>query len=445
MFDMSYADIIIALLHGSALCIPSEDDRMGSLQEYIQRSKPTWANLTPTVARMLDPAASSSIEKLLLAGEMVKDSDTDRWLDAGVQVFNVYGPAENIIILAAGRITRGRAAKVGGGKNTRLWVANVEQDRLVPVGAIGELVVEGPQVAPGYLNNPERAKASFFEDLGYIPSLNCSTASPRRYYRTGDLMRQFADRSIEIIGRANNQVKISGQRVELNNIKAHINSKGVVVLLPKAGHVANRLTAILEHGPAPPNGDVDQLNLTHLDSEVAAELRARLEADVPSYMVPSVWLAAHKLPVTTSNKLDRKTLLATVQGFTQEFASELLPSSSEGGKEETANNVEFDDQQNLLRNACSHVPNLSPGQVNLSRSFFGLGGDSITAIQVASFIRTHTKKQLAVRNLLLCPSLLAAAAHIQDQPSSSTSAMVQQAAQSTGRQQIVSSGLSPMQ
>ncbi|GAW26235.1 putative non-ribosomal peptide synthetase [Rosellinia necatrix] len=97
-FDMSYADIITSLLYGSCLCIPSDDERMGGLQDYIQRVKPTWANLTPTVARMLDPAMSSSIKKLLLAGELVKESDVEGWIKAGVEVHNVYGPAENVIV-----------------------------------------------------------------------------------------------------------------------------------------------------------------------------------------------------------------------------------------------------------------------------------------------------------------------------------------------------------
>lgn len=97
-FDMSYADIITALLYGSCLCIPSDDDRMGGLQDYIQRARPTWANLTPTVARMLDPALSPSINKLLLAGELVKETDVEGWMKAGVEVYNVYGPAENVIV-----------------------------------------------------------------------------------------------------------------------------------------------------------------------------------------------------------------------------------------------------------------------------------------------------------------------------------------------------------
>ena len=140
---------------------------MGNLQEYIQRVKPTWMNLTPTVARMLSPEIlKSSVSKILLAGEMVKESDAIPWLDAGIEVYNVYGPAESVLICTVGRICRGKASDVGTGKNIYTWVADMEKRRLVPLGAIGELIVEGPQVAPGYLNDPVRTKKQLPHKLG---------------------------------------------------------------------------------------------------------------------------------------------------------------------------------------------------------------------------------------------------------------------------------------
>ncbi|KAI8628154.1 hypothetical protein F5Y19DRAFT_476558 [Xylariaceae sp. FL1651] len=407
-FDMSYADIITALLYGACLCIPSDDERMGSLQDYISRVKPTWANLTPTVARMLDPALSPSIEKLLLAGELVKETDVEGWIKAGVQVFNVYGPAENVLICTVGRISLGRAANVGSGKNTRTWVVDIEKRRLVPVGAIGELVLEGPQVAPGYLRDSERTKKSFLSDLEYIPSLGSLTSGTRRFYRTGDLVRQFPDGTLECMGRVDAQVKLGGQRVELSDIESNIDSCRAVLLLPKAGSLANRLTAVLQTQGAA--GSRPSSLLARLDPNMMMKVRSDLAERVPSYMVPSIWLGIDKLPASTSNKLDRKALQVKVEALSQEDLSLLTwaDNPTEGGS------VELDAQQVLLRDACSQVLNLPCEQVVMTQSFAGLGGDSITAMQVSSRIRRAGNKTLAVKYLLTCPSLLNAAAHMED-------------------------------
>lgn len=403
---------------------------MGDLEGYIATTRPTRVNLTPTVARLLNPAACQSITTLTLAGEMVRAADAGPWLDAGVAVLNAYGPAENAHLSAMGRIRPvGRpAGNVGTGVNTRLWVVAPDMSSLVPVGATGELVVEGPQVALGYIADEERTRASFLaeRDLPFIPGVS-GEQGPRRFYRTGDLARQFADGTLEVLGRMDGQVKISGQRVELSEIEAHIAGARAVVLFPTAGWLSRRLIAVIEPEDKA-NGhhlDVDHSSLQFSSPEpaVVVRLRSALEAQVPTYMVPSVWLETPRLPTSTSNKLDRKALLVAIEGLSQEAYAQLVAGRGQetGSRRDSpevadASHHELDASQALLRDVCSRVLNLSLDQINMTRSFAGLGGDSITAMQVASKIRATADKRLAVSRLLTCPSLLEVARHVQDLP-----------------------------
>ncbi|KAG4271864.1 hypothetical protein FPRO04_10596 [Fusarium proliferatum] len=126
MYSQSFCTVALCafLLKKSALTGP---------QEYISRTQPNWAALSPTVARVLDPTLSArSIRKLLLVGEMVRESDIAEWTDPGVQVYNVYGPAENNLIATAAKAIRGRASSLGTGINTHTWVVRCQEQATSP-------------------------------------------------------------------------------------------------------------------------------------------------------------------------------------------------------------------------------------------------------------------------------------------------------------------------
>lgn len=411
-FDMSYADIITALLHGSTLCIPSEDDRMGNLQDFIQRSRPTWANLTPTVARLLDPGVCRTIKKLLLAGELVKESDIAGWIDCGAEVYNVYGPAENVLILNFGRIFKGAAYNTTRPRNTRVWIAEMEKRRLLPVGAIGELISEGPQVADGYLNDPIRTAANFLLDVDFFPNPTPKQSCPRRFYRTGDLARQFADGSYEVIGRADSQVKVGGQRIELSDIEAHIKSCRAAVVLPKNGPLANRLTAILQTQRKP---DADDSYFTPLNSAFVEETRKKLSESLPPYMIPSYWLGIDKFPYSTSSKLDRKLLLNEVEILSQDQSMHLTQID---GDPQAHQAVFLNERQETFQEICGQVFNLPKERVIMTHSFTKLGGDSITAMQISSATRRLGLGFLSIKNLLTSKSILDVVDRISEQRSS---------------------------
>ncbi|KAH7173129.1 uncharacterized protein B0J16DRAFT_375847 [Fusarium flagelliforme] len=417
-FDVCMVDVFTALLHGGTLCIPSEEERMDGLEEYIARTRPNWAALTPTVARILDPAMCSSfLQKLLLVGEMVRESDIEGWVNSGVSVYNVYGPAENNLITTAAQVVKGRASSVGRGVNTRTWIADFESERLMPIGAVGELICEGPQLTPAYLNDPERTRSSFFDDLEWIPCPsiggNHEQSFSRRFYRSGDLVRYCADGSLQCVGRLDSQVKLGGQRVELSDIESHIQSHNAAVLVPRAGPLQDKLIAVLEGVSSTPQTrpTCSSSPFSRCDLVAVKEVIKTLRASLPSYMCPSVWISIGNLPSSASGKLDRKALITKFETLSQEEYLELvLDGDMEGEKESTHANI----RQQLLREVCSQVLNIPVGKIAMARSFAGHGGDSITAMQASSLIKRTQNLVVGVKDILTCPTLAEAASRIRD-------------------------------
>lgn len=200
---------------------------------------------------------------------------------------------------------------------------------------------------------------------------------------------------------------MGGQRVELSDIESHIEMTRSALLLPKVGPLANHLTAVLEVSLPE---DHDLSSFIPLDQETVAGVRLSLAKRVPSYMIPSMWLGIAKLPASTSNKLDRKSLLGRVEALSREN----LPRLRWDNASSEIKSPELDAQQTLLRDACSQALNLPFEQIAMGQSFLALGGDSITAMQVSSIIRRGGSKILAVRHLLTCPSLLHVAAQMEN-------------------------------
>lgn len=421
-FDISIADIFTALLHGAVVCIPSEQQRVDALQEYIAAARPTWAVLTPTVARLLDQAAAAStLRTLALTGEAARDSDIAGWIEAGVALYNIYGPAENTLVTTMGPMQLGRpACNIGSGVNTSTWVADVTRERLVPTGAVGELVIEGPHVSPGYINDSDTTCRAFFDGLAWIPTGYGKSDRQRHFYRTRDLVRRCADGSLLYIGRADSQVKLGGQRVELRDIEAHIRSDAVwaeaaniVVVAPRRGPMIGKLVAVVQEATKNASGPSESSRLSLAGcGAAAAEAAGRLRERLPPYMIPSVWLAADRFPISVSGKLDRRTLGATLEGLSQDEYVGIV--STSGVPAHGNSEPEVDERQQLLRRVCAEVLNLPAEVVSMRQRFTGLGGDSITAMKVSHMVRRVADQSISVHHLLACPSLADAAACMTD-------------------------------
>lgn len=253
------------------------------------------------------------------------------------------------------------------------------QHERVPIGCVGELLIEGYNAARGYLNDEAKTAAAFIHEVRWAAD------RPFRGYLTGDLVTQNPDGSLSIVGRKDSQVKYHGQRIELLEIEHHINRHTAIehnlVVLPKEGLCKDRLVAVVS--VAKDIGDNTPLALFKGEDKAVVygdveATRSQISESLPLYMVPTVWIAVAALPKLSSGKLDRKQVsqwLANMDAETYQRAiQETQPSESTG---EPMTPIE-----STLRAIWAHVLNLPENQVSMDRPFLSLGGDSISAMQV---------------------------------------------------------------
>ncbi|PYH91743.1 acetyl-CoA synthetase-like protein [Aspergillus ellipticus CBS 707.79] len=207
-FDAPWLNFLHAFTSGSCLCIPSDRRRKEDLAGCIRDLRANYALFTPSIARIIDPATVPGLETIALGGEAIRAEDIARWPD--VQLLGIN--------------TTDEPRMLGHSFGLTAWVVDPLQGTgLVPLGATGELCVEGPLVGQGYVDEPEQTATSFIEDPGWLLRGGAGCAGRRgRVYKTGDLVRSRPDGSLLYVGRKDTQVKIRGQRVELEEIEHHL-------------------------------------------------------------------------------------------------------------------------------------------------------------------------------------------------------------------------------
>jgi amino acid adenylation domain-containing protein len=391
-FDFSIAEIITTLLYGGTVCIPSEGDRRDNLAKAIADTQATWALLTPTVAGLLDPDHVAPLQKLLLGGEEVRSADCQRWAGK-VEVINVYGPTECCILCTAYMGTRHfQTGSIGRPIASAAWVVDPDNhDKLVPVGSLGELLMEGPLLARGYLKNPDKTAAAFIENPAWL--LEGAGGRPGRQgrlYKTGDLVYYGAGGNLVYAGRKDDQVKIRGQRVELGEIEYHLRScvpdaqqMAVDVVVPK-GAGNGLLAAFLQLGDDKRDRVSSGAGISSSSAEIVSlpEVETKMASLLPSHMVPDAYFVVWQLPMTASGKTDRKRLREIGASFSAQHLAELRASST-GPKRLPS--TETERKMQLL---WAQVLSIKPETIGLDDSFFQLGGDSITAMQLSATARS---------------------------------------------------------
>ena len=215
-FDAATIDLFVPLLLGGSVQLLGVDDRSDPerLARFITAHDVNWGFITPTVLSMLDPARVPGWRTVLCGGEAVPAELAARWAP-GRRLLNGYGPTETTVLAVSGELTAADTDPVPIGlplPNHRAYVVD-DALRAVPPGQTGELLIGGPGLADGYLNRPGLTAERFVPDpFSGLPGA--------RLYRTGDLVRQAGDGRIVYLGRADRQVKIRGQRIELGEVEA---------------------------------------------------------------------------------------------------------------------------------------------------------------------------------------------------------------------------------
>lgn len=389
-FDVSIDCMLCTLAVGGCICVPSNDQRMNNLSGAIRDMQVNMVHTTPSVARVLDADIIPSLEVLGLGGEALSARDAETW-SQHTRVINAYGPSECTVGCAINNdIPPGRSyVSLGRGVGGVLWIVNPDNhNELAPIGSVGELLVEGPIVGLGYINEPEKTASVYIEDpMWLVRGDKDHSGRQSRLYKTGDLVRYDPDGkgSVVFVGRKDQQVKIRGQRVELGEVEHHLRSKlppgtAVAAEVIKPGSVGDPMLVAFvaehdEHQQATQEG-----NATFSASlqQTLAEMDKVLAVEAPVYMIPSAYVPMEELPIMVSGKTDRKQLRSIGSAMSRKdlAKSRLSSVQSKGAVTET--------QRILAQLWCTL---LGEQEVNLDDSFFGLGGDSIKAMRLVTVAR----------------------------------------------------------
>ncbi|PNY27800.1 Nonribosomal peptide synthetase-like protein [Tolypocladium capitatum] len=384
VWDISMGEMFGALLFGGCLCIPSEEARQSHLANFITSARVGWAWLTPTVMRTLSPGDVPGLQSLLSIGEPIDAGAARTWGEA-LRLINGWGPCEASILSAVAELAPGsrHPESIGTPVGCALWIVNKgNPNELAPVGSVGELLVEGPGVARGYLNDAAKTTASFIPPPPWAPS---ARDGERRFYRTGDLARYNPDGSICFVGRQDNQVKIRGQRFELGELEAVLSSCSEAQDLLASTKISGGRTELVAVVCLADMQLPSAVVLREVSEAYAETTTQRLRAirdyansRLPSFMVPTIWLAIEKMPRTESTKLDRaavrewlrtRNLSAARAALDARMATALTPPATKN--------------ERLLQSIWSSVLAVPEEKVGRESTFVQLGGDSILAMQAA--------------------------------------------------------------
>ncbi|WEO93119.1 non-ribosomal peptide synthase/polyketide synthase [Streptomyces sp. FXJ1.172] len=360
-FDAATYEVWVPLLRGgTAVLAPPADLDAAAVRRAIGEQGVRCLWLTAGLFRLLaqeDPGCLRGAREVWTGGEAVPGAVVRRVLDAcpGLTVVDGYGPTETTTF-ATRRVFRAGdplPAVLPIGRpldNTRVYVLDAALQPQPP-GIPGELYIAGAGLARGYAGRPGATAARYVADPFGPPG--------QRMYRTGDIVRWSADGELHFVGRADDQIKIRGFRVEPAEIEARLTghpavAEAVVSLYQDGGR--KRLAAHL----VPAGGAT---------VPPAAELRAHLAAGLPDYMLPAAFVAVPELPLTGNGKVDRRRLPA--------------PDWSAGAQQ--AHRAPRTETERLLADIWAEL--LGVERVGLDDNFFMLGGDSILSIQVVSRAR----------------------------------------------------------
>ena len=233
-FDLSVFDMFVCWTRGACLCVPPEAQRKAPGKFYRERGLTLWFSVPSLGAFMerlgqLKARPFPDLKWILFCGERLPISVAMTWQRAmpQAQVENLYGPTEVTIACTVHTMGDSASENAVNGSVPIGWpleghhVAILDGDgQIVPRDEQGELCVGGPQVTPGYWNDPEKTQARYFEASpeGLLGSADQGPLV--RWYRTGDLVRMDADGQLQHLGRLDDQVKLGGFRVELGEVES---------------------------------------------------------------------------------------------------------------------------------------------------------------------------------------------------------------------------------
>ncbi|MEL7144094.1 MAG: amino acid adenylation domain-containing protein, partial [Cyanobacteria bacterium J06573_11] len=409
-FDAAVEEIFPALCTGATLVLRT-DEMLSSPSHFITECDqlgltvldlPTayWHQLATELPNT-NSSLPSALRLIIIGGEAAQPEQLQNW-QSWVQkaqsfpsqtqptILNTYGPTEATVVATTYPLSTATATDIPIGKplpHTQTYVLD-RALQPVPIGIPGELYIGGDSLARGYLNRPNLTSERFIKHP-------FSSKPQDRLYKTGDLVSWLPSGNLKFLGRQDDQVKIRGFRIELGEIETAL-----------AQHPAIEQSIVITREDTP--GDkrlVSYITLHTTDTITLTNqaLRAFLQQQLPSYMVPSAFVQLSAFPLTPNNKIDRKALPAPTL-------------------KDLRDNDHFTAPRSELEQQLAHIwcDLLALEKISIHDNFFDLGGHSLLAAQAIARIQTTCQITLPLAALFETPTV--AALSVQCQLSSQLSA-----------------------
>lgn len=363
-FDVSVEETLVALLNFATIYIIPQEITLirEKFLRYLKINKINIAQFVPiTLKNLLENTKKiESLNIVICGGDKLDDETKNNILKQGYELFNHYGPTECTVDALTYKCAINRNYIGHPIDNTEIYVVDAKNN-LQPFCVPGELCIAGAGISAGYLNRKKLTEEKFVEN----PFTNNNLM-----YKTGDLVIMLPDGNIDFIGRIDQQVKINGLRIELEEIEFQIakcaNIKNVVVVVKK-----------------------NKLDNKHLcayyvsDKKIKVDkLKERLAEYLPQYMVPSSYISLSKFPLNANGKLDRE-LLSNYEETEDDYNEYVLPK----------NNIEKE-----LLQVWKKI--LGTNEIGVNSKFENLGGDSLKATVLSVTIFEKYRVSISIGDII---------------------------------------------
>ena len=410
-FDITWSNLLNTLIRGGCLCIPSEWERMNDFTGAFNRLRANYVHFPPSVAASLTPSSLPGFKTLVIGGEPILNHEISCWTQAE-NILGIYGPAEcaqgavSIDPIDAGSPNN----HVGHSFGARFWLFQPGRpDRLAAIGAIGELLIEGPTIAQEYLGDPDRTAAAFIDAPKWlrrgVPGHQGRTS---RLYKTGDLLRYNSDGTFTFVGRRDGVVKLRGQRIELSEIECHVRSSlqdpslcdaiAAEMITPRDAEspLIAVFVSLVEMKGASDMSKQDMQAKLRLALKGVGE---RLSECLLQYMLPGAYIPLAKMPATGTNKINRRALRELGSAQTTKTLAELQLHD----QIETFRAPETVMEQRL-QVLWSSILRVESSSISADSNFFRMGGESVAAMRLVAAARQQ-HLSLTVADVFLKPRL----------------------------------------
>jgi amino acid adenylation domain-containing protein len=382
-FDVMLRDTLLPLVSGGTLVIPEPADEVGgrAVLRWLERQRITVLHAVPTVLQswLLDaptPSRLPDLRWLFLAGEPLKASLVDRFRslfpDSG-EIVNLYGPTETTLAKFAHLVPHGPLPPIlpVGSPLPQCQAILVREGIRCGVGEPGEIVIRTPFRALGYLNDPEATAQAWYRNPHRDDGSDL-------LYRTGDIGRLRPDGLLEVLGRQDHQVKISGVRIQPAEIEGVLGQHPLVsaclVVAYRDRHDEPHLAAyVVAH---------------RHDSTLGDRLRAHLSDRLPRAMVPGRYIVVDRIPTTPNGKPDRAALPDPLLAVDTPPAPVAAPRT--------------DTQRGIGELWAEVLGRPLPG---IHDNFFELGGTSLKLLRLYSLLEARHPGRFRVAQLFTHPTV----------------------------------------